>query len=116
MTGRQAVGLGIFLLASGTLGLYSTILHLEIIDQVNKKLPSEQQFSPLGWHYFKSRRLLIEYRRLYPSGTLDKRLRFLGGIGVSVIVVMAWQLGAGALGTLWLGIASGFGLWLAFRR
>jgi hypothetical protein len=116
MSGRQVAGLITFIVASGTLGLYSTSLHFKMIDQVNTKLPTEQQFSALGWHYFKLRRLLVEYRRLYPSGTLDKRLCFLGGIGVSMVVVMAWQLGFPRLGILWLGIAGGFALWLAFRR
>jgi hypothetical protein len=116
MSGRQVVGLITFVAVSATLGLYSTYFHFEMIDQVNTKLSTEQQFSALGWHYFKFRRLLIEYRRLYPSGTLDKRLRFLGGIGFGQGLVAAWLLGFPLLGILWLGVAGGFGLWLVFRR
>ena len=90
--------------------------HFKMVDQVNAKLPTEQQFSELWWHYFKLRRLLVEYRRLYPLGTLDKRLRFLTGIGLSAVVVMAWQLGFPPPPILWLGVAGAFSLWFAYRR
>src|SRR5215471_16961812 len=72
-------------------GLCSTFLNYEIMDQVNAKLPTDQQFSGLGWHYFKARRLLSEYRRLYPSAALDKRLYALSAVSLGIVVAIAWQ-------------------------
>ncbi len=46
-----------------------------MVDEVNKLLPVEQQFSPLGWYWSKYERLNLEYKRLYPSGNLWKRFR-----------------------------------------
>ena len=115
MSERQIVGLLFFVAVFGTLGFYSTYLGFEMIDQVNSKLPPEKQFSALGWHYFKWRRLLMEYRRLYPSGALDKRLRWLGGIGVSTGVLAAWGIGFPLFGILWLAVAGTFLSWFSFR-
>ena len=115
MSGRQVVALMIFVAASATLGLYSTYLVFEMVDQVNSKLTPEKQFSALGWHYFKGRRLLVEYRRLYPSGALEKRLRLLGVIGVTVFLVAAWGIGFPLLEILWLAVGGAFLSWFTFR-
>jgi hypothetical protein len=56
----------------------------------------------------------IVYRGLYPSGTLDKRVCFLGGIGVGMVI--AWRLRFPLVAILWLGVAGAFSLWFAFRR
>ena len=116
MSGRQVIALITFIVAFGALGVYSTFLHLKMIDQVNTKLPANHGFKELGWHHFKFRRLLTEYRRLYPSGTLDLRQFYLGGTCVGMIVVAAWQLSFPPLMILWIGVGGGFVLWVTFRR
>jgi hypothetical protein len=116
LSGPQVFGLIAFVITVGTCGLYSTFAHSEMLEQVNAKLPSDRQFSPLGWYYSKHRRLLSEYRRLYPSGALDNKLRFLGTIMTVAIVVTAWRVGMPFTGVLWLGIVGGFSLWFTYRR
>ena len=63
-----------------------------MLDRVNKKLPIEQQFDPLGWYYLKSLRLRREYKRLYPDGRLLSRIRFLTVMIFGCLVILLWVL------------------------
>lgn len=77
MSRLHVVGLMVFILASATLGIYSTWLHFEMINQINAKLSDEKRFSGLGSHHFKFRRLLVDYRRFYSSGLSNDGCAFL---------------------------------------
>ena len=77
-----------------------------MVELVNAMLPAEKQFPLLGYSS-KLRRLVVEYRRLYPSGTLDKRLCFLSGIMFGAVAVMAWAMGFPPAMVLVFGIGLG---------
>ncbi len=87
-----------------------------IVREVNAKLPHEQRFSSYGWYYAKWRRLVSEYRRMYPSGTQVERCRRLSVLMLVDVVVAAVVLGAGLDGALLLGAAGSLSLWFGFRR
>ena len=55
----------------------SSFAIFEMVDKVNEQLPKEQQFGWLGWYWFKYQRLKHEYKRLYPYGSLLRRVRTL---------------------------------------
>jgi len=116
MGGLQLFRLIFFVAIMATWGLYSTSVLYQMMGQVNAKLPTDLQFSAIGWHYVKFRRLLTEYRRLCPLGALDQRLLILSAFGIGMITAMAWQLSFPLPGILWLGLAGGFFVWFAFRR
>ncbi|HVB40597.1 MAG TPA: hypothetical protein VNE83_06825 [Terriglobales bacterium] len=61
------------LVVGAVFGVWSTLAGWSLADAVNAKLPPDRQFGLLGWHAVKSRRLVVEYRRLYPDGILDRR-------------------------------------------
>jgi hypothetical protein len=62
-------------------------------DKVNGRLPKNDQFAQLGWYWTKTLRLHREYKRLYPSGHLSRKVRLLGGLMFSGLLVCAWSLG-----------------------
>jgi hypothetical protein len=62
-------------------GLTSALINIEMMAQVNAKLPEDRRFSPLGWYAPKTMRLFHEYMRLYPNGKLH--LSFLGVIAIA---------------------------------
>jgi len=63
----------------GISGLWSGILWMDAIDEVNQLLPKERQFPIIfsNLSYFKIRR---EYQRLYPAGKLVKKSDAMGAI------------------------------------
>jgi hypothetical protein len=69
MTVRLAA-LSAFVLCAGVFGIASTVYHFAIIEAVNAKLPSDDQFGYLVWYQARILRLHREYRRLYPHGKL----------------------------------------------
>jgi hypothetical protein len=56
-----------------TCGLWSTLIHWEMMDKVNSCLPESQKFQALCWGPFKRAQLNAEYRRLFPDGKDLKR-------------------------------------------
>jgi hypothetical protein len=57
-------------------GLWSTEIHLKILEKVNARLPETERFKPLWWGPFKKDRFYQEYRRLFPGGNdLEQRHR-----------------------------------------
>lgn len=85
---------GIVALASGSIcGLIATLASFEMVEQVNTRLPTEVQFSPLGWYLPKTFRLHREYRRLFPEGKLLLRVRFLMSIAFGCLMISAWAIG-----------------------
>jgi hypothetical protein len=86
--------IGIVATASVSLcGLLSTFLSDKMVDQVNKKLPMDLQFSPLGWHPAKTLRLHREYQKLYPGGQLVLQVRLLIVSAFTSLLLCAWALG-----------------------
>jgi hypothetical protein len=69
------------------------LIHQKMVTQVNKKLPQESQFSPLGWYAPKTRRLLREYRRLLTSGKLLWLERALGVAMAACCLCLIWAIG-----------------------
>jgi hypothetical protein len=66
-----------------------------IIREINRKLPEKDQISYLWSHYWKSRRIKYEYRKLYPSGRL---LFYLGvltytAFGFLLALALGWRFG-----------------------
>jgi len=74
-------------------GLLSTLLSAKMVNQVNKKLPMDLQFSPLGWHPVKTLRLHREYQKLYPGGQLVLQVRLLIASAFASLLLCAWALG-----------------------
>jgi hypothetical protein len=65
----------------------------EMIDKVNEKLPTEEQFGVLWWSVSKSQRLNREYKRLYPDGGLLLKIRVLTALIFACLLVCAWGFG-----------------------
>ena len=104
------------LLCVGGLGIATTITHLQIVEAVNAKLPSEQQFGLLGWYATKSQNLHNEYRRLYPEGKLLWRQGVLAVIMLFCGVLAAEFIGFNFLMVAWLGGGGALLLWLTYFR
>jgi hypothetical protein len=63
----------VLILTAGFIGLAGALTSMRMVDEVNERLPPDQQFPLLGWHHFEFQPLIREYRRLYPSGRLIAR-------------------------------------------
>jgi hypothetical protein len=74
-------------------GLLSTLISYKITDQVNGKLPKDEQFSLIGWYFPKNLRLYREYRRLFPEGQLLRQVLLRFGVMFGCLVVGAWAIG-----------------------
>jgi hypothetical protein len=74
-------------------GVYSTIVFRQIVDAVNQRLPQEQQFDPLWWHWPKNRRLMTECRRHYPDRTLEIKYGILVAAAFVSLLVAVWGIG-----------------------
>jgi hypothetical protein len=71
----------------------SIVVFHQIVDAVNRRLPQDQQYDPLWWYWPKTRRLMTEYRRLYPEGALNLKYGFLVAAGVVTLFALAWAIG-----------------------
>jgi hypothetical protein len=88
---RLAVGVIAFACAL-LCALAASFLVFKMVSEVNKRLPREQQFSPLG-RWSKYQRLNAEYKRLYPDGNLWRRYRILMALMFASGLVSAWVFG-----------------------
>ena len=75
-----------FFIISATCGVLSTLLHWEIMEKVNARLPASEQFQPLWWGPFKRMSLNKEYRRLFPDGKDLTRIYRLAAIMFASLV------------------------------
>jgi|ERR1700739_4581742 hypothetical protein len=66
-----------------------------IIGEINCKLPEKEQISYLWSHYWKSRRVKYEYRRLYPSGKLlfYEAVLTYAAFGLLLLLALGWRFG-----------------------
>ena len=92
MTTRLGVGVIAFM-CTLVCAIAASFAVFEMVDKVNERLPVEQQFAPLWWHWSKSRRLASEYKRLYPGGNLSRKSRALAVLMFSCVLVSAWCFG-----------------------
>jgi hypothetical protein len=80
--------IGVTALASSpACGLAANLASWDMIDQVNQKLPWEQRFDWLFWYWSKHQRLFREYKRLYPTGRLRKRIWTLYGVSIACFLI-----------------------------
>src|SRR5450755_2382702 len=91
--GTQIIVGIIALTGASIFGLVAAISNLEMIEQVNQKLPTEEQFAALGWYLSKQQRLRREYQRLYPSGRLLFKVRLLTAFMFACLIICAWGFG-----------------------
>ena len=86
------------------------------MDEVNARLPVEEQFGWAGWYYSKSRRLIKDYRRLYPKGLLVRQKLILLAVAIFFLGTAVLQLGMG-FGMFLFFIVAGIGLlWLSYGK
>lgn len=52
-----------------------------MVEDINKLLPAEKQYSPMWWYPGKLSRLRGDYRRLHPQGSLSRYM-------IAAIVIM----------------------------
>ena len=116
MGASQVVVLVVFAIVTAACGLAYTFISWRIVDEVNARLPQGQQILWLGWHFSKTRHLIAEYRRLYPSGGRVGQLMTLTGTSLAFVLAVAWVVGLGLASTLVLALLGGTSLWLLFRR
>lgn len=91
MATRLAVGVVAFAFAL-LCAKAASLLVSKMVSEVNKRLPIEQQFSPLDfWSAY--RRLYAEYKRLYPDGNLWDKYRVLVSLMFVGSLISAWIFG-----------------------
>ena len=82
-----------FVIVGGGLGLWSTIVWSEMVEEVNRRLSPEQRFGLLGWHPRKSFTLIAQYRRLCPEGPLFRRFLILNAASALLVLsLVVWVL------------------------
>jgi hypothetical protein len=74
-------------------GLTSSVLWFKMLDQVNQRLPVAERIGLLGWWFPKSLRIVREYSRLYPNGSLLKKQWVLLALAFWCLFVSAWCFG-----------------------
>lgn len=116
VTVRLTLGF-VFLACVSGFGLAASLAHLAIVEAVNARLSTNDQFGQLGWGPGKSLKLINEYRRFYPAGKLLKRAGILTAISLFSLVVAGALFGLPLLGITFVGAVSGLSLWsLYFRK
>jgi hypothetical protein len=95
----QGIALAAFAVVAMVCGIWSSVILMQMVDEVNVHLPESQRFALEGWHPWKSARLLREYRRFCPAGRSIARLRNLWLAMVLSMSLAAFVLqGPGAAG------------------
>ena len=115
MNVRLAVAFAL-LLCVGGFGMAVTITTFAIVDAVNAKLPTNEQFDRFGWWLPKTLRLHREYRRLYPDGSLVRREGVLAAIMLVCVVLAATLIGFGFPGVALIGGVGALSLWFVYFR
>ena len=113
MTLRLALAL-VFLLCVSGFGLAAAINHMAIVEAVNAKLPTAEQFGELGWGPSKRVKLSNEYRRLYPDGKLLRRGRILASFSLCSLAVVGGLLGLPLVGVAVFAGVGAASLWSSY--
>jgi len=109
MTVRLILGC-VFLACVSGFGLASSLTHLAIVEAVNAKLSTTEQFGQLGWGPVKSLKLSNEYRRLYPDGKLLRRAGILTAAGLFSLLAAGALFGLPLLGMTLVGAVGALSL------
>jgi hypothetical protein len=115
MTVRLTLGFVFLAFVSG-FGLAASLTHLAIVEAVNAKLSTTDQFRQLGWGMVKNLKLSNEYRRLYPAGKLLRRNGILAAISLFSLLVTGALFGLPLLGITSVGAVGALSLWCLYFR
>jgi hypothetical protein len=115
MTVRLTFGF-VFLACVSGLGLAASLTHLAIVEAVNAKLSTTEQFGQLGWGPVKILKLSNEYRRFYPAGKLLRRAGILAAASLFSLLVAGALFGLPLLGITLVGAIGGLSLWSVYFR
>ncbi len=66
---------------------------IAMIEEINRKKPSDNQISMLGFYPQKNLMIYREYRRLYPDGRLHVRLILLAVSGLICLLLAVLAIG-----------------------
>lgn len=67
------------------------VIHVAMVEAVNRRLPASEQFEDTWWWPAKTMRLYSAYRRLYPDGPLLRRQWMIYGfVGLLWLSMVAW--------------------------
>ena len=106
----------VFLACVSGFGLAASLTQLAIVEAVNAKLSTTEQFGQLGWGPGKTLKLSNEYRRLYPGGKLLRRAGILSAVSLFSLVVAGALLGLPLLGITMVGGVGALSLWFLYFR
>jgi hypothetical protein len=84
--------LGLFLIAVGLI-ILSSLIHLIIVAEVNRKLPDDQQINYFFWYFAKNRRVMQLYRQFYPHSRMIFLYRSCVGLAAIFGLAFAWKFG-----------------------
>jgi len=115
MTVRITLGF-VFLACVSGFGLAASLTHLAIVEAVNAKLSTTDQFGQLGWGPVKSFKLSNEYRRLFPAGKLLRRVGILAAVSLFSLLAAGMLFGLPLLGITLVGAVGGLSLWSMYFR
>lgn len=115
MTLRLAIAFVLFLCVSG-FGFAATTTQFAIVDAVNAKLPTDEQFDVFWWYPSKTSRLHRAYRRLYPDGSLLRRQGIQAAVAFFCLVLATTLVGLGFPGTVLFGVVGLLFLWFVYLR
>ena len=91
-------------------GLAAGLTHLTVLEAVNAKLSTTDQFDQLGWGPMKTLKLSNEYRRFYPGGKLLQRAGILTAVSLFFLVVAGALFGLPLLGITFAGAVGALSL------
>ena len=92
MNSRVIVGIAA-IVGMAACGLLGAIANMEMVEQVNSRLPKKSQLSPVGWCLSKTLHMHREYKRLFPNGTLLVRVRVAIAFAFGRLLCGVWALG-----------------------
>ena len=114
MTPTLVIAFVLFLCVGG-LGLAAILNAFAIVESVNAKLSTDDQFDPFWWYPPKTLRLHSAYRRLYPDGSLLRRQGILTGLALFCLVLAVTLLGFGFPGIVF-GVLGLLSVWFEYIR
>ena len=106
----------VFLACVSGFGLAASLTHLAIVEAVNAKLSTTEQFDQLGWGPVKSFKLSNEYRRLFPAGKLLRRVGILAAVSLFSLLAAGMLFGLPLLGITLVGAVGALSLWSMYFR
>jgi len=83
----------ILLIVSSTFGVWSSLVHIEMVDKLNERLPADQRFDVFWWGPFKHQRFREEYERQFPDDPLKRRLWLFAVMMFASFIAIALDLG-----------------------